>query len=855
MNTALIKQQLIDFTQQQKLAFHQTDVLKLIQQRSDFYDELLQKLWQHYELDKQDLTLIAVGGYGRREMFPLSDLDILILSETSLTQDIQDKINQLVNLLWDCKLQLGIAVRTLTECLDIGRQELSVATNMFESRFLVGNKALWQNLMSQLYQPDFWHIAQFYQAKIEEQQTRYARYNNTSYNLEPDLKHSPGGLRDLHLLSWIMLRQYGIFSLEKMQEKGILFDEEYQELQQAQHTLFRMRFALHLQLKRYDNRLRFDRQLQLSEQLGYVGEGNQPVEAMMKTFFQSTQSISQLSQLLLNSFRDEHFLHLQKTAEKQPLDPHFYLHNNEIYCHNPRLFLTQPQVILDLFFHLTQQQNAEVMPKTLRQLRLALQKLTHPLSYYPEARQRFIQILQQPNCIKRAIVPMHQLGVLSAYIPQWQGIEGLMQFDLFHLYTVDEHTVRVMLKLESFLDQINAEKHPLCCQLMPTFDKPEFLYLAALFHDIAKGRDGDHAQEGAKDMRQFAELHNFNSEEIEYMAWLVEQHLTMSITAQRRDIHDPNIVETFAKIVKNPTALQALTCLTVADICATNENLWNSWKQALFQQLYGFTLDKLDQQGSPCNQPKALAEQHRQQALKMLAEQGDKHQEKLLADFWKTCPESYFIRNTPTQLVWHATHIPSQSLPLVLVSNQYARAATEIFIHCHDQAQLFARIAQTLSIKKISIHDAQIITSEAGLVLDSFIVTEQNGQPLSDERSRQIQQALVKILNSTQSVFKLAKKPIKHKSFQQRKTQIRFLANSQPNQTAFELFTLDREGLLAQISEIFNQLKLNLVNAKITTIGERVEDFFVVTTQTSQALSDDEKNQLREKLIKELEKE
>ena len=293
----------------------------------------------------------------------------------------------------------------------------------------------------------------------------------------------------------------------------------------------------------------------------------------------------------------------------------------------------------------------------------------------------------------------------------------------------------------------------------------------------------------------------------------------------------------------------------MADICATNENLWNSWKQALFQQLYGFTLDKLYQQGSPSNQPKELAEQHRQQALKMLSAQGTENQEKHIIAFWQTCPDSYFIRNTPTQLVWHATHMLSQPLPLVLVSNQYARAATEIFIHCHDQAQLFARIAQTLSLKKISIHDAQIITSEAGLVLDSFIVTEQNGQPLTEERCHQIQQALSKTLSSTQTVFKLTKKPIKHKSFQRRKTQIRFLANSQPNQTAFELFTLDREGLLAQIGEIFNQQRLNLVNAKITTIGERVEDFFVVTTQKSQALSNDEKHQLRMQLIEELSKE
>ena len=844
-----LKLQIIEFNVQQNEQFSTTDVISLLHQRSDFYDETLLNLWQEYGFsDRQDLALIAVGGYGRREMFPLSDLDILVLTENPLDEQTHAKLNELFNLLWDAKLQVGASIRTLQECLEIGKQELSVATNMYEGRFLYGNVELWHRLVEALFQDDFWATPDFFQAKMAEKEERYARYHNTSYNLEPDLKHSPGGLRDLHLVLWIMLRHYGARSFDALFNKGLLFPEEYQELKQAENVLFRMRFALHTQLKRYDNRLRFDRQLQLSELLGYHGEGNQPAEAMMRTFFQATQSISQLNQLLLNSVK-QRVLGLQNSAEKQPLDAHFYVQNQQIAVENHQIFAKQPETILDLFYHLTQNPEWQVDPMTLRHLRIALQKRQQPLCELPEARTRFIQIIQQPQMVKNAIVPMHQLGVLSAYFPAWQGITGLMQFDMFHIYTVDEHTVRVMLKLESFLDEQIKAIHPLCHQIFAACTHKPLVYLAALLHDIAKGREGDHAENGAVDMYEFAHLHGFDESQSKQMAWLVKEHLTMSITAQRRDIHDPNVVQTFAEIVENQTALSDLVCLTVADICATNETLWNDWKRTLLSQLFEFTTRQLAEQLDYQKE----AENNRAEALEIMKLALTPPQHKRLATYWANGSESYFLRNKPTQLVWHALALLKQNqLPLILVSNEHARGATEIFIHCEDQKQLFARIANMLSKKKISIHDAQIITSQNDLVFDSFIVTEQNGQALDETRCEQIQQALQKELTEPQTKpFAVVKKPIKHQTFK-RKTKTRFLANSNQNQTAFELFTLDREGLLAQVSQIFNQLDLVLINAKITTIGEHVEDFFVVSTQENQALSEEVKKTLKNIITTEL---
>lgn len=853
MNLDTLKQQINLFNQQQKADFLQLSVDVLLQQRSDFYDALLKQLWQQLGLSKQkNLALIAVGGYGRQEMFPLSDLDILVLSDVPLEPEAQLMVNHLFNLLWDSRLQLGVAVRTVDECVAIGREELSIATNMLESRFLIGNYQLWEQLMGGISQDKFWPIADFFEAKMQEKAQRYARYHHTGYNLEPDLKHSPGGLRDLHLLQWIMLRYTKQGDFAALKQTGILYDAEYQELQVAQAVLFKMRFALHLQLKRYDNRLRFDRQLQLSEQLGYQGEGNSRVEQMMKDFFRATQSISQLTQLVLSHFQQTVLFPLQKKAVIQPLDAYFSLQNDQIICHKPEIFSQKPESILDLFYYLTQYPQATAEPQTLRRLRLVLRSLSQPLSYLPQARERFIQLFLQPNVISRAIVPMHQLGVLTAYLPQWKAIEGLMQFDLFHIYTVDEHTVRVMLNLEQFLDCANQIQFPLCCQLFPELSAERHLiYLAALFHDIAKGREGDHAVEGAKEMFNFAQLHGFNLAETTLMTQLVEQHLLMSVTAQRRDIHDPTIIRQFAQKVKSPLLLAALTCLTIADIHGTHDTLWNDWKRTLFSQLYQFTLKQLSLGEAYSLNQLQQAEEHKQAAIEQIKFILDSHQQQRLADFWQACPSDYFIRNTPTQLVWHILHYLRQpSLPLVLVSNQYARGATEIFIHCHDQPLLFARIAHTLSRKKISILDAQIITGEQGVVLDSFIVTEQSGHALSGQRLQQIRQELLKTLCSPSSPPHSVTLGGKVLPFQT-KTRFRFLVNEQVDVVSFELFTLDREGLLAQIADIFHRLKLNLLNAKITTIGERVEDFFVVSTMSKQPFTDELKQQLKAAVLEE----
>ncbi|KGQ60365.1 protein-PII uridylyltransferase [Gallibacterium anatis 7990] len=832
------------------------DIYCLIKQRSDLCDQLLLMLWHHFRLDSYPhLALIAVGGYGRGEIFPLSDLDFLILSSQNLDEEQEQQIANFVQFLWDCHFEVGHSIRTLPQCLEEGRNDISIATNLLESRFLTGNKPLFEKLTQHIYQDDFWSMRDFFTAKVAEKNERYQRYHNTAYNLEPDLKYSPGGLRDLHLLYWIAWRHFKAKNLDDLLHFGFIYPEEYQALFECQTFLFKLRYALHLVIKRYDNRLLFERQLKISGMLGYQGVGNQAVETMMKAYFRNSQQIMQLSEVLMQDYQEQFLCpSCAKSAERVAISPAFCLVNNSIQlqCHD--IFQTKPETMIELFLQLCHYPQSYIHSSTLRQLRLALLNQQGYLSELPQARSYFIQILQQPHCITRAFAPMHRYGVLKAYLREWKHIVGLMQFDLFHAYTVDEHTIRLLLKLENFASETSAEAYPLCHKIFLTLTKRPQLYLAALFHDIAKGRSGDHAELGAIDMYDFAIKHHFSEQDAEFMAWLVLSHLQMSIVAQRRDIHDPAEISHFAKIVNNKTRLDYLLCLTVADICATNETLWNSWKKTLLTTLYRYTKQQLDQGISVPLDYSIQILQNRIKALDMMQPMLEKYQIKVndVNQLWQRCPQEYFLRNTSKQLAWHAEYLCQiddlSNEIVVLVSSRFSRGATEIFIYCADQPQLFNKVVRTLDAKNLSIHDAQIITAKSGEVFDSFIVTENDGSALRKPRRDEIAQVLKAVLKGEKRVpTATARRSSKLQHFNV-PLEVRFLNIEKTEQTELELITKDRAGLLAIISDIFTQQRLTLSNAKITTNGEKAEDFFILTNEKGIALSAEERRLLQLKL-------
>ena len=824
-------------------------IFELVENRSDFYDSLLIQLWQEMGLsEQQGISLIAVGGYGRREMFPLSDLDFLILVEQTPSPEIEEKITQFIQFLWDCGFEVGNSVRTLQQCESEGKQDITIATNLLEARFLTGNRPHFDALNELLKRADFWSKEDFFNAKVQEQIERYQRYHNTAYNLEPDIKYSPGGLRDLHLLYWVALRHSGALTLEAILQSGFIYPQEYQQLQESRAFLFKVRFALHLILKRYDNRLLFDRQIKVSELLGFRGEGNQAVEKMMKCFFQALHRISLISNLLIQHYR-ENVLSSNQTTVIDQLDNDFQLINQCLCLRNSLVFQEKPERILDLFFYLTQYEQADIHSNTLRQLQISLDQLSQKLCEIPAAREKFLRLFNQPNAIKRAFMPMHQYGVLTAYLPQWQAIEGLMQFDLFHIYTVDEHTLRVMLKLESFLSQESAQEHPIAHRIFSQFSDRTLLYIAALFHDIAKGRGGDHAELGAEDVANFAQLHGLDRREIDTLAWLVQSHLLMSITAQRRDIHDPEVVMNFAEAVQNQVRLDYLTCLTVADICATNSNLWNSWKRSLFASLYEFTGRQFVQGMKELLDYSEKSAENRKLAQQILTQDYSDIAPISIEQLWERCPEDYFVRNTPKQIAWHTSLLVdfAEAL-LVKISNRFSLGGTEVFIYCQDQPHLFNKVVSTIGAKKFSIHDAQIITTQEGYVFDSFIITELNGELVEFDRRRELEQALTVALQSEKlpALSITPNRQLQHFTVQ---TDVRFLHENKKEHTEMELVALDKAGLLAQVSQIFTELNLNLLNAKITTVGEKAEDFFILTNQLGQALAREERERLNTVII------
>ncbi|WP_375751103.1 bifunctional uridylyltransferase/uridylyl-removing protein GlnD [Vibrio sp. HN007] len=853
INPAEIKQQLDSLAESQKQDFsNHLPVNDLVFSRSNYMDELLQRLWRYFDFEQfEGLSLLAVGGYGRGELHPLSDIDILILSARSIPDEVGQKVSDFITLLWDIKLEVGHAVRSIDECVSIGKEDLTVATNLQETRLLSGCEDTFYKLKNKVLSESFWPSERFFEAKIAEQRARHARFNDTTYNLEPDIKSTPGGLRDIHTLSWIARRHFGATSLLEMSKFGFLTEGEYRELQECQDFLWRVRFALHLELKRYDNRLTFAHQANVAELIGFTGEANVPVEMMMKEFYRTLRRVAELNKMLIKLFSTA-ILDQGEELEAEIINEDFQRRGPHIEARKPALFQARPETILDMFLHIANDSSIEgVAPSTMRQLRTARRRLNRFLHTIPEAREKFLDLCRHPNALHKAFSLMHKLGVLAAYLPQWSQIVGQMQFDLFHVYTVDEHSMRLLKNIHAFSFAENHNRHPICCEVYPKMQKKELLIIAAIFHDIGKGRGGDHSEIGAVEAYDFCLELGLSKPEAKLVSWLVQNHLLMSVTAQRRDIYDPEVIAEFAKKVRDEEYLDYLVCLTVSDICATNPELWNSWKRTLLTELYHSTQRALRRGLENPVDVRDRIRHNQQLASALLRKQGFTARDIEL--LWQRFKADYFLRHTHKQIAWHGTHILNMedtTQTLVLMSKKATRGGTEVFVYSKDQPALFAMVVAELDRRHFNIHDAQIMTSKDGYVLDTFMVLDHTGQPIEEERHELIIKGIVKVLSDSKlDKIRVRRTPRNLVHFNV-KTQVDFIPTKAKKRTLMEFVALDTPGLLATVGSTFADLNINLLAAKISTFGERAEDLFILTSSDGEQLSAEVQAKLHKQLVK-----
>lgn len=848
------KKHFADFLEYLKVQAQTQPVANLVRARAKFIDDVLASLWRHFDLDRQkQLSLIAVGGYGRGELHPFSDIDLLILTESRLNPALQEQIGKFVTLLWDLRLEVGHSVRTIKESVSLGKDDITIATNLMEMRFLCGNKQLFDQLSVEVSKDNFWPSNQFFQAKRHEQQGRHAQYHGTAYNLEPNLKANPGGLRDIQTIGWVAKKHFRTRTMRELVAYQYLTEDEYQELMECEAYLWQMRFALHIEAGRNENRILFDYQPAVAKQLGFGDDGKASVERMMKRFFRTVQRVSELNEMLLQHFEGS-ILKNHSKYKVQKLDDVFEIHGHLIYATDKAVFARREN-ILRLFWHVANcPQIHGIHSETIRLLRQVLRRLMGDLQDYEACRQLFMAIIRHPNGLDLAITLMHRHGILAAYLLPWRNIVGQMQFDLFHAYTVDEHTHRVLKNIHRYTVPEFANEFPLCTDIVKRMEKPELLYLAGIFHDIAKGRGGDHSDLGALDAREFGKLHKLSEFDTKLIVWLVEQHLLMSVTAQRRDIHDPAVIAEFAEKVRDETRLNYLYCLTLADIRATNDNLWNDWKGSLLRELYLGT-QKAFRRG--LEKPMDLRDQireHQAEALRLLAEQGI--DESKVSPLWGKFKADYFARYNPRLIAWHTENLLQHadfSQPMVLISPTAMRGGTQVFIYTADQPNLFARIVAALDGKKVSIFDAQIMTNKDGYAMDTFVVLEQNGNAVTaTSRIQSLKKALEGAISQQSVVERSKARPNKQLKAFHVPPKVVFLPASNKQRTMLELAALDMPGLLATIGQVFSQCEINIHAAKITTIGERAEDFFMISTRQDQALSADEQARLRRVLVEQL---
>jgi len=826
-------------------------VKALVELRARLIDDLLIRAWRLKIPKNTDAALIAVGGYGRGELHPASDIDIMVLlgsqrQHAALDPENPDMLSEalsgLLTFLWDIGLEVGHSVRTLQECVLEAEQDITVATNMMESRLLAGPRALHESLRIAIGPDNIWPSDDFFKAKLWEQKKRYLKYDGTVSNLEPNLKECPGGLRDIQTIVWVAKRHSSAETMHDLVTHGFLTEQEYEDLNASQELLWRIRFALHLLTGRREDRILFDYQRTLAEQFGYEDdEEGLGIEKFMQQYYQTAIRISRMNEMLLQLFQEVIVLQYHLTPPKY-INNRFHSRSGFLEVADDQLFARHPLAMLELFLIMEQHPELQgVRASTIRLIRSHRHLIDDRFRSSLQARSLFMEILRQPRGVTDELRRMNRYGILSRYIPAFGNIVGRMQYDLFHVYTVDEHTLFVIRNLRRFMVNELRQEFPLCNDIMERLPKPELLFLAALFHDIAKGRGGDHSRLGAEDAWRFCKLHDLSDYDSNLVSWLVENHLLLSKTAQRRDISDPEVIREFSEAMGSLVRLDYLYLLTVADIRATAPKKWNNWKNSLLRELYHASKQAL-LRGLENPQDRDEIVQNKQAgALHFLKSEGVNSDKAI--SLWLSLSLDYFLYHTWEEIAWQTKTVLTakpEDLPVVLIRKSTTRGGTEIFLYSKDRDKLFAFTTSLLDQLGLNIVGARLETSDTGYTLNSYLVLEQDGEMVEDtDRKNEIRERLRNVLKDPNAqdpgVSRRIPRQLKHFSTP---TRIDFGQDEANQRTIMKLVTDDRPGLLSQIGYAFSDCGVRLIKAKIATIGAEAQDRFFITDLNNLPLSE-----------------
>ncbi len=835
------------------------NITDIVQDRARLIDNIITLVWQSQAWpDERNISLVAVGGYGRGELLPHSDIDLLILTHRDRHSKYKTCISTFLTTLWDIGLEIGQSVRSVKQCKVEAKNDITVLTALMESRTIIGPEDLHRDMLKAINSRGVWPIKKFLRAKWDEQLERHDKYHDVDYALEPNVKTSPGGLRDIQTIAWVAKRHFGANSFKDLVDLGFLKDSEEAMINKGQQFLWKLRYGLHMLEGRREDRLLFDKQRELARLFGYEDDSNSlGVEKLMQQYYRAVANLRELNDVLLQHL-DEAILRSGEREKIIPINSRFQVRNGYIEVTSPQVFQRSPFALLEVFVLMAQDPDIlGVRASTIRLLRDNRRLIDDKFREDIRAVTFFMELLRSTHLLATQLRRMTRYGILGRYLPEFGQIVGQMQHDLFHIYTVDAHTLQVVENMRRFLYPEAEKDFPLAAHIIRNLPKVELLYIAGLYHDIAKGRGGDHSVLGKEDAEDFCRRHRLSDWDAKLVSWLVEKHLFMSMTAQRKDIDDPEVVHEFATMMGDKLHLDYLYALTVADIRATNPELWNSWRASLLRKLY-LSTKRMLRLGleNPMDREERIADKKSSARIR-LQERGLSQQQ--IESVWANANDEYFIRESVANIVWHSDAIArhTDEGPLISINeimNDSNEGATQVFIYTRNSDYLFARTTAAFEKLKLNIFSARIFTSANDYCMDTFTVLEENGKPVGDNKRRlaEIETVLDSYLTATgteiqQTTYRRSRK---ERYFGQH-VEATLINTPGKDYSTLEVNCPDHPGILATLGKSFVELDLDIRDARITTLGERVEDLFFITDKGGHILSDPEQIDRVQQTVKE----